>query len=146
MHTFDLRAFPGEGRQGLLRIGPLTIKAALGRGGIGMPKREGDGQTPRGRLRLLYGFWRADRVARPTTLLPMMPTRKSMVWCDAPSHPAYNRLSRLPLAASHEEMCRSDRLYDICIVLDWNISPPRAASPWRSATCAVCSRSRINAP
>lgn len=121
MKTVALRARPGEGRQGFLRVGPLTFRAALGRSGIGVGKREGDGRTPRGELRLLYGFWRVDRVARPKTLLPMMPIRKPMIWCDAPDHPAYNRLSRLPLSASHETMCRADHLYDICIVLDWNI-------------------------
>ncbi len=45
-----------------------------------------------------------------------------MVWCDDPKSPAYNRLSRLPLKESHETMCRSDRLYDIVIVMDWNVS------------------------
>lgn len=125
MKKLDLRAFPGESRQGLLRVGPLTFRAALGRSGIGTQKREGDGRTPRAELRLLYGFWRADRVERPRTRLPMMPIRTPMIWCDAPDHPAYNRLSRLPLSASHERMVRSDHLYDICIVLDWNIASRR---------------------
>ncbi len=43
-------------------------------------------------------------------------------WCDAPSDPCYNRPVALPFRASHEKMLRTDRLYDVCIVLDWNFS------------------------
>ena len=32
---------------------------------------------------------------------------------------------RLPYPASHERMMRDDRIYDVCIVLDWNIRPRR---------------------
>jgi len=56
----------------------------------------------------------------------MIPTRADDGWCDAPTHPAYNRPVRLPFAASHETMWRTDALYDICIVLDWNMEPGRA--------------------
>jgi L,D-peptidoglycan transpeptidase YkuD (ErfK/YbiS/YcfS/YnhG family) len=45
-----------------------------------------------------------------------------MLWCDQPNHPAYNRLVKAPFRASHEEMRRDDGLYDICLVLDWNIT------------------------
>jgi L,D-peptidoglycan transpeptidase YkuD (ErfK/YbiS/YcfS/YnhG family) len=125
MKRFDVRPSALDRRKGLLRIGPLTLPCALGRTGIGSLKREGDGHTPLAQMRLLYGFWRSDRLARPRTRLPMMPAHAAMVWCDDPRSPVYNRLSRLPLAASHEAMCRRDELYDICIVMDWNISSRR---------------------
>ncbi len=125
MQSFEVRPSALDRRQGYLKVGPLTLKCALGRSGIGMLKREGDGHTPRAPLRLLYGFWRSDRVARPVTRLPMFPSRKVMVWCDDPKSPAYNRLSRLPLKESHETMCRADALYDIVIVMDWNVSSRR---------------------
>jgi L,D-peptidoglycan transpeptidase YkuD (ErfK/YbiS/YcfS/YnhG family) len=32
---------------------------------------------------------------------------------------------RLPFRFSHEEMWRQDELYDVVIVLDWNIAPRR---------------------
>src|SRR5690606_13656678 len=32
---------------------------------------------------------------------------------------------RMPYGASHERMKRDDRLYDACLVLDWNIRPRR---------------------
>jgi len=41
-------------------------------------------------------------------------------WCDAPWHGRYNRPVRLPFPASAETMARTDHLYDIVLVLDWN--------------------------
>lgn len=125
MQSFEVRPSARDHRKGYLKVGPLTLKVALGRSGIGMLKREGDGRTPRASLQLLYGFWRSDRVARPETRLPLFPARKTMVWCDEPKSPSYNRLSRLPLKESHETMCRADQLYDIVIVMDWNVSSRR---------------------
>lgn len=125
MQSFEVRPSARDHRQGVLKVGPLALNVALGRSGIGMLKREGDGHTPRASLRLLYGFWRSDRVARPKTRLPMIASRKTMVWCDDPKSPLYNRLSRLPLKESHETICRSDQLYDIVIVMDWNVSSRR---------------------
>lgn len=122
MKAITVRPSPSDPHQAILTIGGLTMRAALGRSGIGTFKREGDGLTPRHPLKLLYGFWRADRVARPATRLPMHSLSPRMIWCDAPQHPAYNRLSRLPMAASHESMCRGDHLYDLCVVLDWNVT------------------------
>ena len=122
MKSMTVRSSSLDARQGILTVGGITMRAALGRSGIGSFKREGDGKTPRRPLRLLYGFWRSDRGERPVTRLPMTALSPRMIWCDAPQHPAYNRLSRLPMAASHETMCRGDHLYDLCIVLDWNVT------------------------
>ncbi len=52
--------------------------------------------------------------------LPVRRTRADDGWCDAPNHPAYNRPVRLPIAASAEGMLRTDALYDVVVVLDWN--------------------------
>ncbi len=67
MQSFEVRPSARDDRQGVMKLGPLTLNVALGRTGIGSFKREGDGHTPRAALRLLYGFWRSDRVARPVT-------------------------------------------------------------------------------
>lgn len=45
-----------------------------------------------------------------------------MLWCDEPRNANYNRLVKAPFALSHEEMMRKDGLYDVCLVLDWNIT------------------------
>ena len=79
-------------------------------------------------MRLLHGHYRADRVYLPQTRLAMRPIDERMGWCDAAHHPQYNRLVSLPFADSHERMMRSDGLYDICLVLDWNIRERRRHS------------------
>lgn len=56
-------------------------------------------------------------------MLPMHPIRKSDGWCDTPADANYNRLVRLPYPVGHEKMWRDDGLYDLCIVMEWNISP-----------------------
>ncbi len=108
-----------------MQVGPLRIPAAIGRAGRTSRKREGDGGTPIAAMPLLSGFLRADRVALPKTALPMRRIRPFMLWCDEPGHPSYNRLVRAPFRPSHEEMRRKDGLYDICLVLDWNVTSRR---------------------
>jgi L,D-peptidoglycan transpeptidase YkuD (ErfK/YbiS/YcfS/YnhG family) len=120
-----VRARPGVKTQGLMRAGPVVFPCALGRGGISAAKREGDGATPLGPMRLLGGYFRADRLRPGATGLPMAMIRADLGWCEVPDDRNYNRAVTIPYAASHETMRRQDRLYDICIVLDWNIRPRR---------------------
>lgn len=111
--------------QALLAAGGRVFPAVLGRTGTRLLKQEGDGATPIARMRLLYGFYRADRLRLPQTRLSMKPIQSTTGWCDAPLHPAYNRPVRLPFADGHESLLRTDGLYDICLVLDWNIGSRR---------------------
>jgi L,D-peptidoglycan transpeptidase YkuD (ErfK/YbiS/YcfS/YnhG family) len=101
----------------------LTLPCALGRSGIAYLKREGDGATPAGRLRLVSLYARRDRIIGPRTGLPIRPMRKHDGWCEDKRHGRYNCPIRLPSAAGHESMWRDDRLYDIVGVLDWNFRP-----------------------
>lgn len=108
---------------GLLRGAGLTVRAAHGRGGITAHKREGDGATPLGLLRLVRILYRADRLAPPHCAVPVEPLSPQDGWCDAPDDSAYNKPVPLPYAASHEALWRDDAVYDIIGVLDWNLSP-----------------------
>lgn len=123
--TLHVRRKPGNPCRGILTAGTLAIECALGRGSTTIFKREGDGATPVGRHRLLYGFWRNDRLSRPRTALALAPIDRTMGWCEVPGDPNYNRQVEIPYRASHERMMRDDRLYDVVIVLDWNIRPRR---------------------
>ena len=58
-------------------------------------------------------------------ILGPMPIAGNLGWCEVPADRNYNRPVRIPYRASHETMRRGDRLYDYCLVLDWNISPRR---------------------
>jgi L,D-peptidoglycan transpeptidase YkuD (ErfK/YbiS/YcfS/YnhG family) len=106
-----------------IRFGMVSLLCRIGRAGAGALKREGDGKTPRGTLRPVRGFWRADRALPSATGLPLRATSPHDGWCDAPGHGQYNRLVRLPFAASHEELWRADGVYDYVLELDWNRRP-----------------------
>ncbi|MBU6419684.1 MAG: L,D-transpeptidase family protein [Proteobacteria bacterium] len=110
-------------QDGTLRGAGLTFRAAHGRGGITTQKREGDGGTPAGLLRLVRVLYRADRLAPPPCGVPLEPLSPSDGWCDEAEDTAYNKPVRLPYPASHEELWRADGVYDIIGVLDWNLAP-----------------------
>jgi L,D-peptidoglycan transpeptidase YkuD (ErfK/YbiS/YcfS/YnhG family) len=84
-------------------------------------KREGDGASPRGRFSLLTVLYRPDRVPRPRTSLPVRMLSRRDGWCDTAGDRNYNRPVYLPYGASHEELWRADRLYDIVVVVDYNV-------------------------
>ena len=114
---------PREPHRGLLRCGSLQLPCALGRSGVTHLKREGDGATPAGRLRLLSLILRPDRGPPPRAALPSHVMRPNDGWCEDARSGRYNRPIRLPARDGHETMWRADHLYDIVGVLDWNLSP-----------------------
>ncbi len=116
----------------------VTLACAFGRTGVTHAKREGDGATPAGAMRVLRGFYRADRMTRPACAVPLRPVTRDLGWCDDPASPAYNRPGPLPMRASHEEMWRADGLYDVVFVLDYNLYPRRAGGG--SAIFLHCAR------
>ena len=120
-----VRARPGNQSQGFLVAGGTVFPCALGRGGISANKREGDGATPLGSMRILSGYFRGDHVSGRRTRLAMRPIQSELGWCEVSDDRNYNRPVKIPYGASHETMRRADRLYDYCLVLDWNISPRR---------------------
>src|SRR5262245_784607 len=124
----DITVFssPREPHRGLVRCGALALQCALGRSGVARMKREGDGATPAGSLKLLSLIVRPDRM-RPRSAVPMRVLRKDDGWCEAPRHGSYNRPIRLPPSAGHDSRCRDDHLYDVIGVLDGNTSPPVSA-------------------
>jgi L,D-peptidoglycan transpeptidase YkuD (ErfK/YbiS/YcfS/YnhG family) len=125
VRNISVRPKPGNKSQGLLSIDGRVMVCALGKGGIKAIKREGDGGTPLARMRLLCAYVRMDKVANRATLLPVAPISPNLGWCEVPADRNYNRPVRLPYAAAHETMRRADELYDIAVVMDWNIVPRR---------------------
>jgi len=121
--NLSVRRQPGARSQGWLVAGPLRFKVALGRRGIRADKREGDGATPRGRFRLVRLWWRADRLMRPTTRLPLRRIGPQDAWCEVPTDRRYNRPVRLRRGQSGDRLWRADHLYDLVIELDHNTHP-----------------------
>jgi L,D-peptidoglycan transpeptidase YkuD (ErfK/YbiS/YcfS/YnhG family) len=119
--TIVVRPAPGQKSRALVQCGNIVVPAAIGRSGRTIRKREGDGATPIATMSLLYGFVRSDNVRPPATSLPLVSIRPDMLWCDQPESGNYNRRVKAPFARSHETLLRQDGLYDICLVMDWNI-------------------------
>lgn len=107
------------GRWGARFMG-RRFPVAIGHAGFTAAKREGDGASPLGRLRLRRAFWRPDRMARPRARLPLVAIGPRMGWSDDPADPAYNRLTRLGRGFGAERMRRADPLYDLVAETDWN--------------------------
>lgn len=118
-----VRSLSWRATTGRLTIGNLSFPCAVGRSGRKAHKREGDGATPDGCFAVLRVLYRADKVQRPRTGLPMLPLRRNDGWCDAVGDRNYNRPVRLPYPASAERMWREDDLYDLVVVLGCNSRP-----------------------
>jgi L,D-peptidoglycan transpeptidase YkuD (ErfK/YbiS/YcfS/YnhG family) len=108
---------------GTITYGNLRFPCTIGRSGCSANKREGDGSTPIGVFALRETFYRADRLARPRSHLPLKPLRMADGWCDDPRDRNYNRQVRHPYPASTERMWRDDNLYDVIVVLGHNDLP-----------------------
>lgn len=110
-------------KHGFLIGGGLRFRAAIGRGGRTTEKHEGDGATPVGLLKLQRVLYRAGHVRPPVCAVPVEPIAPNDGWCDDPADPLYNRRVQTPYFGRHEALWRSDPLYDIIGVLDWNMHP-----------------------
>ena len=123
--SVHVAAISARSSHGTLLVGALRIPCALGRHGRTWLKREGDGKTPRGTLKLRRLHFRADRLMRLRSALGMDPLRQRDGWCDAASDRNYNRPVALPYRAGHEALWRIDNVYDVLGILAWNERPRR---------------------
>ena len=114
---------PGYPARGILTIEGRAVPVALGRRGIAVNKREGDEATPRGSFHPLRLWWRADRMPRPRTGLPMRRITRSDAWCENPGDRRYNRAIRLNDHAKGDRLWREDSLYDLIVEIDHNTHP-----------------------
>ncbi|MGH6833302.1 MAG: L,D-transpeptidase family protein [Methyloceanibacter sp.] len=118
-----IRRAPGSASQARVALSHGVRPAALGRTGIRALKREGDGGTPLGRFAVRQVLYRADRVMRPRTQIPVQAIREHDGWCEDPSDRNYNRLVKLSSQSRADRLIRSDHLYDIVLVLGHNDQP-----------------------
>jgi L,D-peptidoglycan transpeptidase YkuD (ErfK/YbiS/YcfS/YnhG family) len=117
-----VRSLPGQRARGWLTAGALRIPCAFGPAGIARRKREGDGATPAGRFRLLWGYYRPDRPRPRAGGVKLVALRRDQGWCEYPASPRYNRPLRLPASDCTDCMWRADHLYDLVFVLDQNFT------------------------
>lgn len=100
-----------------------TYRCAIGKGGFAADKHEGDGCTPLGTFALRECWYRADRLKKPRTHLPLRIISAQDGWCDDPESPDYNKHVKLPYSFSHEELWREDHRYDLIVPLGYNDGP-----------------------
>ena len=110
---------------GRLVAGRVSFPCALGRSGLNLKKKEGDGFTPQGCYALRRLHFRADRVKLPRLSLKGRPIASTDWWCDDPADRAYNRLvtNRPMPKAIKESLWRKDGLYDLVIEIGYNDKP-----------------------
>ena len=48
---------------------------------------------------------------------------KNMGWCDDPRSRNYNKLIKLPSNYKHEKLFKKENIYDIILVLNYNMRP-----------------------
>jgi L,D-peptidoglycan transpeptidase YkuD (ErfK/YbiS/YcfS/YnhG family) len=112
-----------EYRAGRLKWPGGSAPAAVGRGGVRTNKKEGDGATPAGIYPLVFGLYREDRIKLPPSRLPMRALAPHDAWVDDPTDARYNSLVTLPYPARTERMWRNDGIYDVLIVIGYNMKP-----------------------
>ena len=100
-----------------------AIRAALGRASVKAAKREGDGATPAGQFHPVRLWWRADRLPRPRTLLPVRRIAADDAWCEDPEDRRYNRPFRWSANEPGDRLKRADGLYDLIVEIDHNTRP-----------------------
>ncbi len=99
------------------------LRCSIGKRGITYNKREGDQKTPRGTFRFISIFYRKDRINNLKTLLKKKKIKKNMGWCDDSNSKFYNKLIKLPFVKKAEKMWLKDVIYDVLIVINYNIKP-----------------------
>lgn len=110
-------------KSGYLKYKNLKFRCALGRAGIRIKKKEGDNITPKGTYKIIRIYCRKDRIRQVKSRIKIYKINKKIGWCDDPRSKKYNQLIRLPSKFRHEKFYRKDHLYDLIIVLNYNMRP-----------------------
>ena len=106
-----------------LTFNNYKAKCAVGKRGIGFKRKEGDFITPRGNYKIKYILYRKDRIKKLKTKIKKIVIKKNMGWCDDPQSKKYNKLIKLPFIYSFEKLYRKENIYDIILVLNYNMDP-----------------------
>ena len=110
-------------KSGYLKYQDLKFKCALGKHGINKKKKEGDKITPKGTYKIVNIYYRKDRIKKISSKLKLIKIKKNMGWCDDPNNKNYNQLIKIPSKYSHERLFKKDNIYDIIVILNYNMKP-----------------------
>ena len=110
-------------KSGYLKYKNFKFRCALGKGGIKQKGKEGDFITPKGKFKLIKIYYRSDRIKKINSTLKKIKIKKNMGWCDDVSSNYYNKQIKINKKISHEKLHRKDNVYDIIVVLNYNLNP-----------------------
>ena len=99
------------------------LRCSVGKRGISINKKEGDKKTPKGEFKLKYILYRKDRIFDLKTRLKKIVIKKRMGWCDDPNSNYYKKIINFPSKYSAEKLWKKENVYDIIIVIDYNLNP-----------------------
>ena len=99
------------------------VKCSIGKRGIGYKKKEGDLITPKGKFKIKFILYRKDRVKNIQTKIRKIVIRKNIGWCDDSNSKDYNKIIKLPTTYSFERPYKKENIYNIILVLDYNMRP-----------------------
>tara|TARA_Y100001958_G_C20998910_1_gene383508 strand:- start:221 stop:712 length:492 start_codon:yes stop_codon:yes gene_type:complete len=99
------------------------VKCSIGKRGIGIKRKEGDLITPKGTFKIKQILYRADRINLKKTKIKKKIINRKLGWCDDQNSKNYNKLIQYPFKFSSEKLYRSDNIYDIILVLNFNMNP-----------------------
>jgi len=108
-------------KSGYLKYKNFEFRCALGKFGIKRKKKEGDNITPKGTYQVVSIYHRNDRIKKFPSKFKLIKITKKMGWCDDSRSRKYNQLIKLPSKYSHEVLYRKDNIYDLILVLNYNI-------------------------
>ena len=107
----------------ILSYKDYKVKCTIGKRGIKSRKKEGDLTTPRGIFKIKELYYRKDRIKGLRTKVKKIIIKKNMGWCDDSSSNKYNKIIKLPFNFSHEKLYRKDNIYDLMLVINFNMRP-----------------------
>ncbi len=68
-------------------------------------------------------MYRKDRIPSFKSKIKKLTIKRNMGWCDDPRSKYYNKLIKFPFKYSAEQLYRKDNIYDIILILNYNINP-----------------------
>ena len=110
-------------KSGYLKYKNFKFKCALGIRGVGKKGMEGDKITPIGTYKIFKIYYRKDRLKKINSKIKLHKINNNFAWCDDPLSKKYNQLIKLPTKYGHEKLHRKDNIYDLILVLNYNMKP-----------------------
>ena len=116
----------------VLKLNNRRFFCQVGKHGVipSYKKIEGDGCTPKGNFKILKIFYREDKLLLPNfSVLRRNKANKitrKCIWYDdfkTKKYNTYDKLSDSSDSYSFEKLWRNDNVYDIILILNYNINP-----------------------